>query len=70
MDIMNKFGVGLYHRAKEAPLITIRNLPILIGKPYSFTPEDALLLAAWLVATAEPFADEKFDTVLEQVKNT
>jgi hypothetical protein len=35
-----------------------------------WTPEAALVVAAWLVAMAEPFASVSFAEVLRKVRNT
>ena len=35
-----------------------------------WTPEEALVLAAWLVSMAEPFAQVTFEDVLHKVHNT
>lgn len=58
METLNKFLVGAHDR------------DICIGAPWAtqrMTPDDALLLAAYLVAMAEPFAAETFADVRRAV---
>ena len=45
---------------------------VLIGQPVMgyMTPLQALTLAAWLVAVAEPMSVVKFDGILKQVQNS
>ena len=56
IDTLNKFGVGVSGLSKQVSIA----LP-----PKVLTPNDALDLAAWLVAYGEPFADHSFADVLE-----
>ena len=35
-----------------------------------WTPDEALVIAAWLVAMAQPFTEVKFADVLTRVENT
>jgi hypothetical protein len=60
MDIMNKFMV-----AASRSKVCIMNPP-----RGEMSPDDALLLAAWLVALASPMATEPFEAVLEEVENS
>ena len=59
MDVMNKFLVGAHGQR-----IVIQRMP------ETLTPDDALLLAAWLVALAEPQATVTFHSVLKAVEET
>ncbi len=58
IQTVNKFLVGM-----QAGKIRITNLT------GTLTPDEALLLAAWLVAMAEHEASHDFDDVLLAVKN-
>lgn len=62
IDTANKFQVGSFGG----------NRLIILGIPpvFGMTPDDALNLAAWLVAIAEPMGNRKFAEVLEAVKST
>lgn len=58
MDIRNKFLVG------------VRGSDVVIGaRVCMLSPDDALLLAAYLVAMAEPMTQTKFSDVLQAVQN-
>lgn len=57
-ETWNKFGVGI--RGKRL---------VMMVSPIGITPDDALLLAAWLVAVAEPFASVQFDPLLEKIRS-
>jgi hypothetical protein len=59
IEVANKFGVGGFdHKI----VVTLRLHPLL--------PDEALNLAAWLVALAEPDATNTFAEVLEAVRST
>ena len=60
IDCTNKHLVGT-----NATHVTTMTPP---AGPMTF--DDALSLAAWLVAVAEPHAQHKFDEVLEAVRGT
>jgi hypothetical protein len=46
-------------------------LVLIMNPPHgTITPEYALLLAAWLVAIAEPKSERSFKGILEEVKST
>lgn len=59
IDTSNKFLVT-----------TIGNHFLMRLSPARISADDALLLAAWLVAMAEPYASHKFADVLTAVQNT
>lgn len=61
MGRLNKFLVGV-----------LGERVVIMGKVSgrALTYDDALLLAAYLVVLAEPFASEKFADVLKDVKNS
>lgn len=59
MDIINKFGVG----ATSDRRIGILKFDVSMDR------EEALLLAAWIVALADPL-DEDFTKILEAVRST
>jgi hypothetical protein len=59
INTINKFAVGVQGE-------DIR----VLGVVSRMTPNDALLLAAWLVCLADGDADFKFEDVLKAVKNT
>lgn len=59
IDTLNKFLVSQHDR-----WIMVSGLPF----PPALTPDDALLLAAYLVALAEPHASNKFDAVRQAVE--
>lgn len=61
IDIGNKWGLCL-HRDSNT-------LGFLIP-PQKLTPDDALVLAAWLVCLAEPLTSIQFGDVIERVENT
>ena len=58
MDVMNKFLVGT----------SVPGRIVIQCPPHTLTPDDALLLAAWLVALAEPQAAVKFHDVRKAVE--
>lgn len=58
MDTMNKFAVGV--RASQ--------VTFPVGLPAIMSKDDALLLAAWIVAIADD--GEKFDKILDAVVGT
>jgi hypothetical protein len=60
IDVGNKFFVSMNQSG-----ITILDPP-----RDAMTYDEALVLAAWLVAMAEPFAVQKFEDVLTAVQNT
>jgi hypothetical protein len=60
-DLSNRFMVGLTGSRK----VRIHASGAL---PYGISPDDALLLAAWLVAIAQPFSDLHFDDILGEVQ--
>lgn len=60
LDLSNKFLVSLTGKRKVA-------IARGGGLPFGISPDEALLLAAWLVAVAEPFAATTFSAVLEGV---
>lgn len=62
LDTTNKFGVA----GSSAKKILIM-FPPLRGE---LTYEDALLLAAYLVAMSEPFVGYKFEDILNAVRST
>lgn len=62
IDTLNKFAVAASGRG------IIMLLPPSRGA--SITPDDALLLAAWLVAIAEHEASNTFEDVLKAVQST
>lgn len=62
IDLANKFLVGA--RGKQ---VVILNPPTRLTE---LSPDEALLLAAWLVAIAEYQASTPFAAVLEKVQNT
>lgn len=55
----NKFFIGV-RGDQYGPLAPIQ---------WPLSADDALLLAAWLVAMAEPLATESFETILKEVQN-
>ena len=59
IDTLNKFLVSV-----RGGCITIMRTP-----DYGLTPDEALVLAAYLVALAEPNASHRFSEVLEAVRN-
>lgn len=61
LDTTNKFGVA------SIRLRTLIMFPPLRGE---LTYEDALLLAAYLVAMSEPFVGYKFEDILNAVRST
>jgi len=68
MDIMNKFGVGLHGSMPMAKVVVGRYISVA-----SLTPDDALILAAWLVAVAEPFKSQacpSFNDILDKVQES
>lgn len=56
----NKFFIGMRDGKLTPAVVTI---------PWPLSPDDALLLAAWLVAMAEPFSNTLFADVLKDVKD-
>ena len=62
IETVNKFLVGY-----NAGMIVISGAVRLRER---LTPDDALLLAAWLVACAEVQASHSFDDVLKAVQST
>jgi hypothetical protein len=61
-DILNKFGVSLVST----------NAIALLNPPQAFqvlSKKEALMLAAWLVALADP-QENQFNTIFEKVMNT
>ena len=62
-DTWNRFAVGF------APWHQDRTISVgMIDQVRYMTPDDALVLAAWLVAIAELHAQTKFEDVLKQVE--
>lgn len=62
IDTSNKFLVGVGMRGLETeirPMVPVRNL----------SPDDALLLAAWLVVLATPFTKTKFEDIRSAVES-
>lgn len=61
IDTFNRFGVSMFggNVVLLAPPLRARAIP----------PADALALAAWIVALADP-AGERFPAVLDAVRNT
>ena len=67
-DVTNKFGVGIHGSMPMVKVLIMRNIAVA-----SMTPEDALVLAAWLVAIAEPFrsaACPSFTDILDKVQGS
>jgi hypothetical protein len=64
IDTMNKFGVCTNAVGKKALF--------LMSSPNTaaISPDDALNLAAWLVALAEPDASHSFEDVLDAIRAT
>ena len=60
MDTLNKFAVGALDKS----------VVVLIPPQGPVSPDDALLLAAYLVAIAEPSASHPFADVLAAVRAT
>jgi len=53
-------------------LVGVQGEQIVVGLPFRaarMTKEDALLLAAWLVAMASTNVEEDFETILNEVLN-
>ena len=49
-------------------LVGMAGKRIIIGRaPGSMTPDEAIQLAAWLVALAQPFATTTFDAALKEI---
>lgn len=65
LDIMNCHGVAA--SAGHPPVFAMLMPP---SRNTQMTPEQALVLAAWLVALADPYSKVKFDHVLRKVHNT
>ena len=70
-DLSNKFGVsqGFLSANPEIPLIAL----FAPGEAYQIlahgiSPEEALLLAAWLVKIAQPIATVHFGDILDEVE--
>ena len=59
---MNKFFVAL---APGQQIAILKCAPVC----GPLTPDDALLLAAWLVTVAEPFATKPFDEFLQEAQS-
>ena len=59
LDIMNKHAVGLIGE----------KIGMLAPPINSVTRDEALILAAWLVALADP-GSERFSAILKRVQNT
>lgn len=64
MDIGNKFLIGAAGHGKNMKIAPA------VQPPWPLSPDDALLMAAWLVAIAEPWANDKFNDLLKQVQST
>lgn len=64
IDTTNKFLAAQVVGAP--PRLTICNRTALV---HPIPADDALLLAAWLVALAEPAASVRFADVLDEVRN-
>jgi hypothetical protein len=62
---MNRFRVGLLGGTGN----TIRILASSVSLANGMSPDEALVLAAYLVAIAEPIANLKFADVLKEVQN-
>lgn len=62
IDTTNKWLVGA--SAGMRRIIRVQN------PPFELSPDDALLLAAWLVALAKDNATHAFEDVLEAVQST
>lgn len=60
IDTMNKFMVGIQGN----------EVVMLLPPPPRLSPDDAMLLAAYLVALAEHKAEHSFESVLEAVIGT
>ena len=60
VDTMNKFGVALH--------VGTGNIAFLFGVPEKMTRQDALLLAAWIVAIAD--RNDEFSALLKEIQNT
>ncbi len=60
IDTLNKFGLA--SGGKGFTILCLPRVP--------FSADDALLLAAYLVAVAEPQASHKFEDVLRAVQST
>lgn len=63
MDIFNKYAVAI---GAGGAGVTILSPP---GWREKISKADALLLAAWIVALADPL-DQHFDEILHEVKNS
>lgn len=64
MSIANFCMIGI---GGVPPRLVMANPPARTNR---WTPEEALVVAAWLVAIAEPMTDVKFSDILERVQNT
>lgn len=60
IDTLNKYGVGM----------SGARINMLMPPRGTMSPDDALNLAAWLVAMAEGMTNTEFTDVLEAVRNT
>lgn len=60
-SLSNHFRVGVTGKQKVS-------IGAVGSLPYGISPDDALLLAAWLVALAQPFATVQFDDVVKEVQ--
>lgn len=62
-DLSNRFVVSLTGSKKIA-------IGRAAGLPYGISPDDALLLAAWLVSVAQPFATLNFGDIIDEVQSS
>lgn len=65
LDIANVHGVAM--NTARPPIVAMLIPP---SRHTQMTPEQAIVLAAWLVALADPFSSVKFVHVLHKVHNT
>ena len=66
MSVPNRFQVGMDGLGSVSFRLPFSQGQVRTG----LVPSDALLLAAWLVAVAEPFTEIKFADLLSEVKST
>jgi hypothetical protein len=59
LDVMNKWGVSLHPAT---------NTITFLIPPSRVTPDEALVLAAWLVSMGEFLSKEKFSDILETIQ--
>jgi len=70
---MNKFLVGLRSEQivvgmLKRPSMPRRRTSLVPDEVLVLSPDDALNLAAWLVAVGEPYAKRKFSELLKEVQ--